>query len=1048
MASKFRHSIILFLILLQLVLAKEFIDEASSEYRNNRAQRAGVHPLESSPADSTLDLSKISKDSVIENTWIVELNLAPTIEGTQSQYVLEQQSQFLTSLRKERIAFKIRTSFHVLVNGVSLELQDMAALETVSRLKEVKKVWPMLKVSRPKVLTHDEENAIKPTINFATNMTGVFESKKNLGVTGRGVRVGVIDSGIDYKHPALGGCLGKSCKVAFGYDFVGDDYNVGKKPQPGNDPMDCGGHGTHVAGIIAGDNELVQGVAPKATLGAYRVFGCSGPTASDIIVAAMEKAFEDGMDVINLSLGGGSSWADYPTAKAGDRLSKAGMVVVAAMGNDGAYGLWETSAPSVGKEVIAVASFDNKVFAGYTGKVSLGKVTSTPAEKPSESSKSGSRNEEEDSVFSDEEETSDEENEDLATPSKGQPASTIRQHQKRDSRVQSSSADDVDFTLAISAPEGQVIDDTKVHTLDSALSSGLNLYKTLCGIPQSVRLNFAGKTVLVARGECEFRVKLNVAKSLNASAVIFYNNVPGAFNVQFDAKNSIPYYSIQKGDGERLEDLLTRTERQVLLRLDGKKSMHPSPSGGRISSFSSWGLGPDLDIKPDIGAPGGLIFSTYPRAKGSYATLSGTSMATPHVAGCVALYLESMMGKDVLPSDVRRALQNTAVPANVPFELNSVDSVARQGAGMVQVDKAIMATTQVEPTKVSLKEDPIVGPVKTGFFTVKNTGKSTLAYELDHVPAVSVSAANPWAPVWADYTVKAKIMPQRFSLSPGASKRVFIFLDPSVTLDNANKWIYSGYVKISQKITGLDKSLAPLHVPYAGFKGRYMDMRIFPQVQGLPQVIKYIPTTEKVSQDLNFNFTTHRYLNQYNETVSSTVEEAAVIYSLQHPTPLIEVFLRDATTNRLLGKVDELKWNGRVGPTPSDALRKYMWDGTMLETMYNYNWRGLQVGVNKPGVGLGGGLTIGGKLRKWKWGFGLGNGNGAREPLPVDSDRQGNEDSDGEVRADGPKRVAVPRGRYFLVFKAQRAGAAWWSSVLKTHEEWKSPVINVVVPRV
>lgn len=100
-----------------------------------------------------------------------------------------------------------------------------------------------------------------------------------------------------------------------------------------------------MAGIIAGNDHFVRGVAPDATLGAYRVFGCDGSTSADIIVAAMERAWSDGMDIINLSLGGGSSWPEYPTSMCGKILSEAGVIVVAAMGNEGVVGLWEASAP-------------------------------------------------------------------------------------------------------------------------------------------------------------------------------------------------------------------------------------------------------------------------------------------------------------------------------------------------------------------------------------------------------------------------------------------------------------------------------------------------------------------------------------------------------------------------------------------------------------------------------------------------------------------------------------------------------------------------------
>ena len=98
-------------------------------------------------------------------------------------------------------------------------------------------------------------------------------------------------------------------------------------PKPDKYPDDCQGHGTHVAGIV-GANGTIKGVAPQVTFGAYRVFGCDGSTDTDIILAALERAKHDGMDVVNMSLGAGfQSWPTYPTSVASDRLWKRGIVV-------------------------------------------------------------------------------------------------------------------------------------------------------------------------------------------------------------------------------------------------------------------------------------------------------------------------------------------------------------------------------------------------------------------------------------------------------------------------------------------------------------------------------------------------------------------------------------------------------------------------------------------------------------------------------------------------------------------------------------------------
>ncbi|KAI9599624.1 peptidase S8/S53 domain-containing protein [Syncephalis fuscata] len=97
---------------------------------------------------------------------------------------------------------------------------------------------------------------------------------------GAGIKIGIIDGGVDYTHSALGGHFSPGHKVAFGYNFVGNDFTGFNNPVPSDDPIDtCNGQGTRVAGIIAGKQNPFYGVAPDATLGAYRVSGCVGTTA-------------------------------------------------------------------------------------------------------------------------------------------------------------------------------------------------------------------------------------------------------------------------------------------------------------------------------------------------------------------------------------------------------------------------------------------------------------------------------------------------------------------------------------------------------------------------------------------------------------------------------------------------------------------------------------------------------------------------------------------------------------------------------------------------
>ncbi|MDN3242058.1 S8 family serine peptidase [Glycomyces tritici] len=257
--------------------------------------------------------------------------------------------------------YTLRHDFARVWNGVSVET-DPATARRLERLDLVEQVWSDVLLMGPaRVGDEAAPPEAQPELAQAIQTTRAADAHDR-GITGEGVKVGIIDTGIDYTHPDLGGCFGDDCRVAYGTDFVGDDFDSddpeNAEPAPDADPADCGGHGTHVAGIV-GANGKVTGVAPDVELGAYRVFGCDGSTSSEVIMQALEAALDDGMDVVNLSLGQSFEWPGYPTAEAADKLVEEGVTVVASMGNDGEAGIYSGSAPSLGTDVIAVASTDN-----------------------------------------------------------------------------------------------------------------------------------------------------------------------------------------------------------------------------------------------------------------------------------------------------------------------------------------------------------------------------------------------------------------------------------------------------------------------------------------------------------------------------------------------------------------------------------------------------------------------------------------------------------------------------------------------------------------
>ena len=171
-----------------------------------------------------------------------------------------------------------------------------------------------------------------------------------------------------------------------------------------------------------------------------------------------------------------------------------------------------------------------------------------------------------------------------------------------------------------------------------------------------------------------------------------------------------------------------------------------NPTGGLISSFSSYGTAATLELKPDIGAPGGLIRSTYPLEGGGYATISGTSMASPHVAGAVALLKQAR--PTLAASAFRDILQNSADPAvwSGSPGLGLLDIVHRQGAGMLDIDDAIASTTTISPGKLSLGE----GTGGTATLTLRNSGSSPVTYNLSDAVAISTGAQT-FAPLVNDF---------------------------------------------------------------------------------------------------------------------------------------------------------------------------------------------------------------------------------------------------------------------------------------------------------
>ncbi len=701
----------------------------------------GVTPLEPETAVPPVENGEMVDET--PSLWFVELASAPTADGVSKATVQAEQKAFRANAKKAGLVYTERYAFSALFNGFSIEVAP-SQLGKLSRIAGVKAIYPVERIPIP------ETNPIEdPDLATALAMTGADIAQSELGYTGAGVKVAVMDTGIDYDHPDLGGCFGPGCRVVTGWDFVGDAYNADPSsaaynPVPAPDPYpdDCNGHGTHVSGII-GANGAVVGVAPGVTFGAYRVFGCQGSTTADIMLAAMERALADKMQVLNMSIGSAYQWPQYPTAQASDRLVNKGMVVVASIGNNGANGVYSAGSPGLGSKVIGVASFDNT-------HVALNTFTVTPAGLT------------------------------------------------------------IGYANAAAAPLAPT--SGSLPLAKSGTPTTANDACNVGGVSPFTAGQFAGQAVLIRRGACTFFEKAINAQNAGAAAVVLYNNVAGRFSPTVAPGTAIPVVAISDTEGVAINNAINAGA-QTLNWTDQFGSFL-NPTGGLVSSFSSYGLSPDLALKPDIGAPGGLIRSTYPLEAGGYATISGTSMSSPHVAGAVALLLQA---KPKTPSQaVRGILQNSADPKlwSLAPGYGLLDHVHRQGAGMLDIDDAILATTKITPAKIATGESE-AGPY-TQTLTIENNAASAVTYDLSYVNALSTGGVI--TPGFFTSNATVSFSAASVTVPAKGTAAVTATINPATGPAYGQ---YGGYIVFTPQGGG-----QVYRVPFAGFVGDYQGIQV------------------------------------------------------------------------------------------------------------------------------------------------------------------------------------------------------------------------------
>ena len=490
---------------------------------------------------------------------------------------------------------------------------------------------------------------------------------------GEGKVVAVVDTGVDMTHPAFAGALGGtpalsadkvasltpqlgdgkagtyvSEKFPFAYDYADNDPDASPTGQAGS-------HGTHVAGIAAGNAGEIVGIAPDAQIIVAKVArSVEGDITDSGLLAALDDMVILHPDVINLSLGqlgGMDNEADSVYATVFKSLQDAGITVNAAAGNHYTAGYGNTS----GKNLPFASDPDSSTQcepATYSSVVSVASVDNSLAHS----------------------------------------AFTVGDR-------------DIPFQRAGGA-DGQKMPDLSDLTggpfeyVDGGIGSAEDGAALKAKYPEGL----AGKIVLVKRGSLTFQDKFNNIAGSKPAGFIVYNNVPGdSLVVMSLATDGVPAAFISQADGEAM---LAAADHH--LSVAPGKVIAPS-SKYSMSSFSSWGVTPDLRLKPEVAAPGGNIYSSVPG--GTYEFMSGTSMATPQMAGVSALVLQrvqndplfaSMSARDKVDV-VQNLIMGTAAPIADPLQDTGAPySPRKQGSGLTNVLAA--TTSSVYPSVVGAAE--------------------------------------------------------------------------------------------------------------------------------------------------------------------------------------------------------------------------------------------------------------------------------------------------------------------------------------------------------
>ena len=634
---------------------------------------------------------------------------------------------------------------------------------------------------------------------------------------GEGKVIAVIDTGVDMTHPAFTGELagtpaltpqkvaamtsqlgeGKtgvfvSQKFPFAYDYADGDNDASPAKTP------YGSHGTHVAGIAAGNADKIVGTAPNTQVIVAKVTRSEDDALLDsALLASLDDMLVLHPDVINLSLGwtaGMDSEADSVYATVYKKLQEAGITVNAASGNAFSTGYGNNS----GKGLPYASDPDSSVMdepATYSSVVAVASVENALL-----------RN-----------------------------AFTVNGKDIGYQRARGLNGEKVAFFSDLPAGTYEYVD------------AGFASEEDAAALKAKYPDGLAGKIALVSRGKMTYQKKVENLYDLKPAGIVVYNNVSvGSLIAMNLTTQDMPAAFISQADGQAMLDApehkLSIAEGQVL----------PQSTIYEASEFSAWGVSPDLRLKPEIAAPGGEVFSSIP--DGAYEQSSGTSMATPQMAGVSTIVLQRVQSDPLFASMsarqkadvVQNLIMGTARPlTDAAQTTGALYSPRKQGAGLV--DALAATTSSVYPTVVGAPEQSRpkadLGDGTKGWHfdvTLHNLSGVPATYELNSQALSEIvdggfftQHSSDWRGrgVEITYSGAASASAEGATVTVPASGEATVGIDvtpgsefASYVADNApNGTFLDGFVRFASKTEGQPD----LAVPYLGFYGDWGKAPIF-----------------------------------------------------------------------------------------------------------------------------------------------------------------------------------------------------------------------------